>query len=96
MGNACAILSIKIQEERIGVGMASIQNDRELEFAIFCIENIAIRLGVDAEKVYEALAVKSDILSSYIVPCFDILHTQGKDYIIDDILDVMKERGVVI
>jgi hypothetical protein len=78
------------------VGMASIQNDRELEFAIFCVENIAIRLGTDAEKVYDALTLKSDILSSYIVPCFDILHTQDKDYIIDDILDVMKERGLVI
>jgi hypothetical protein len=96
MKNACAILFYKIWKARVDVGMASIQNDRELEFAIFCVENIAIRLGVDAEKVYEALTVKSDILSSYIVPCFDILHTQDKDYIIDDILDVMKERGVII
>jgi hypothetical protein len=78
------------------VGMASIQNDKELEFVIFCIENIAIRLGVGAEKVYEALAVKSDILSSYVVPYFDILHTQDKEYIIDDILNVVKERGVEI
>jgi hypothetical protein len=78
------------------VGMASIQNDRELEFAIFCVENIAIRLATDAEKVYDALTAKSDILSSYIIPCYDILHTQDKDYIIDDVLGVMKERGVVI
>jgi hypothetical protein len=78
------------------VDMAMIQNEKELEFIIFCLENIAIRLGVDAEKVYDALTVKSDILSSYIIPCYDILHTQDKDYIIDDILDVMKERGVVI
>lgn len=74
----------------------SIQNERELEFAIFCVENIAIRLGVDAEKVYDALTEKSDILNSYIVPCFDILHTQGKDYIVDDILAVMNERGVTV
>jgi hypothetical protein len=80
----------------VDVCMASIQNDRELEFAIFCVENIAIRLGVDAEKVYDALTVKSDILNSYIVPCFDILHTQDKDYIIDDVLNVMKERGAEI
>jgi hypothetical protein len=96
MGDACAILSTKTCKERMGAGMASIQNDRELEFAIFCVENIAIRLETDAEKVYDALTQKSDILSSYIVPCFDILHTQDKDYIIDDILDVIKERGVVI
>jgi hypothetical protein len=76
--------------------MASIQNNKELEFAIFCVENIAIRLGVNAEKVYEALTVKSNILNNYIITNFDILHTQGKDYIIDDILDVMQEQGVVI
>lgn len=76
--------------------MSSIQNARELEFAIFCVENVAIKLNVSAEKVYDALAEKSDILNSYIVPCFDVLHTQGKDYIVNDILDVMKERGITV
>lgn len=37
---------------------SSIQTEKELDFAIFCIENIAIYLGVDAERVYETLAVK--------------------------------------
>ncbi len=76
--------------------MSLIQNARELEFAIFCVENVAIKLNVSAEKVYDALAEKSDILDSYIVPCFDVLHTQGKDYIVNDILDVMKERGITV
>lgn len=67
-----------------------------LEFVIFCIENLAVRLGVDGKKVYDALAEKSDILESYIVPCYEVLHTQSKDYIIDDILNVMKEKGVTI
>lgn len=30
----------------------------ELEFAIFCIENIAIRLGVNAQSVYKDLTEK--------------------------------------
>ncbi len=68
--------------------------DRELEFAIFCIENIAIEIGVGAETVYDALTHKSDILNSYIVPCYEALHTQGKDYIVNDILGLMQERGV--
>lgn len=76
--------------------MNLIQNARELEFAIFCVENVAVKLHVSAEKVYDALAEKSDILNSYIVPCFDVLHTQGKDYIVNDILDVMKERGITV
>lgn len=30
-----------------------IHNADELSFAIFCIENVAINLGVSAEKVYD-------------------------------------------
>ena len=62
---------------------------RELEFAIFCIENIASRLHVDAQKVYVALSEQTNILKEY-----EVLHTQSKDYIVDDIIDVMHERGV--
>ena len=73
----------------------NIEKSRELEFAIFCIENIAAKLGVSAEKVYVALTEKSDILNDYIIPEYEILHTQGKEYIVDDIIEVMKERGVL-
>lgn len=76
--------------------MNHIRNEREVEFAIFCVENIAVSLGVPAEKVYDALTVKSDILYSYIVPCYDALHTQGKEYIVEDILEFMKERGISV
>mgnify|MGYP000139343381 FL=1 len=67
---------------------------RELEFAIFCIENIASRLHVDAQKVYVALSEQTNILKDYIIPEYEVLHTQSKDYIVDDIIDVMHERGV--
>ena len=73
----------------------NIEKSRELEFAIFCIENIAAKLGVSAEKVYDALTEKSDILNDYIIPEYEILHTQGKEYIVADIIEVMKERGVL-
>ena len=73
----------------------NIEKSRELEFEIFCIENIASKLGVSSEKVYDALTEKSDILNDYIIPEYEILHTQGKEYIVDDIIEVMKERGVL-
>lgn len=73
---------------------AHIQNQDELEFAVFCIENVAARLGVKAEDVYRIFTEKSDILYGYILPEYEVLHTQGKDYIVDDLLDVMREKGV--
>lgn len=73
-----------------------IKNSRELEFAVFCIENVAAKLGVNAERVYRAFTEKSDILNGYIVPEYEILHTQSKEYIVDELLEVMKERGVEV
>lgn len=67
---------------------------RELEFAIFCIENVASGLHVDAQNVYVALSEQTNILNDYIIPEYEVLHTQSKDYIVDDIIDVMHERGV--
>lgn len=73
-----------------------IQNAGELEFVVFCIENVAAKLGVGAERVYQAFTEKSDILNGYIVPDYEILHTQSREYIVNDLLDVMKERGVEV
>ena len=78
-----------IQDEKI-------KNSSELEFAVFCIENVAAKLGVNAEYVYQAFTEKSDILNRYIVPEYEVLHTQSREYIVDDILDVMKERGMKV
>ena len=53
-------------------------------------------MGVDAEYVYQAFTEKSDILNGYVVPEYEVLHTQSREYIVDDLLDVMKERGVKV
>ena len=35
-----------------------IKNSSELEFVVFCIENVAAKLGMDAERVYRRLPKK--------------------------------------
>ena len=72
-----------------------VDSNRELEFAVYCIENVANALGRDSDEVYRALTGKGDILHRYIIPAYDVLHTQGREYIVGDILDVMRERGVI-
>ena len=74
----------------------NIKNPEELEFAVFCIENVAAKLGVGAERVYQAFIEKSNILNGYIVPEYEVLHTQSREYIVGDLLEVMKERGVEV
>lgn len=75
---------------------ASLNNANELEFSIFCIENLAVKLNRSPERVYTALTQQSDILYRYIIPEYEVLHTQSKEYILSDILDVMQEEGIII
>ena len=74
----------------------NITNLKELEFAVFCVENVAAKLGANAEDVYKAFTDKSDILHGYIVPEYEALHTQSKEYIVNDIIELMQERGVTV
>jgi hypothetical protein len=70
-------------------------NTKELEFAVFCIENVADELGLTGAAVYRLLTERSSVLDSYILPCYDTLHTQGKEYIVNDIIDYMREKGLM-
>ena len=74
----------------------SIKNTRELEFAVYCIENVAAALGKSSGDVYRALSGDNGILAQYVLPSYDVLHTQGRDYIVNDICEVMAERGVTV
>ena len=76
-----------------GVDMNT-QEFKELEFAVFCIENVAKELTVDGTAAYDILAVQTDILQNYIIPCYDVLHTQGKEYIVNDLIDMLKAKGI--
>ena len=69
MEKTCEVVWVLISDTGgLGNDETNIRKSRELEFAIFCIENVAAKLGVSAEKVYNALAEKSDILNDYIIP----------------------------
>ena len=67
-------------------------NADKVEFAVFCIENVAIKLFCDSSELYKKL--KDSGILYYIVSSYDVLHTQSKEYIVDDIIKTMKLKGV--
>ena len=69
---------------------------RTLEFAIFCIENLAVRLHIKPRDAYDMLTKRTDLLQSYIIPSYDVLHTQDKEYIIEDIVEALKLKGMAV
>ena len=64
-------------------------------FSVFCIESLADELSMPGDKVYMLLTEESDILDNYIIPYYDALHTQGKDYIVRELVGLMKKQGVL-
>lgn len=69
-------------------------NTDNVDFITYCIGNLARRLGLSARDVYQRLKT-SGILMDYIVPSYDVLHTFGKEYLMEDLTDFMKEKGVL-
>ena len=64
-------------------------------FAVFCIESLADELNTTGDQIYKNLTRDSDILDGYIVPYYDALHTQGKEYIVRELKELMQKRGVL-
>ena len=65
---------------------------KELTFIVFLINSLAEAWKVQTRRVYEIL-VSLNILDSYIIPCYDVLHTQGRQYLVEDITGLVYERG---
>ena len=69
-------------------------DNETLEFVTYCIRKLAQVLKMSQREVYRRLK-QSGILYDYIVPSYDVLHTFSSRYLIEDITDYMKEKGVL-
>ncbi len=93
--NRCAENISQMKQAVQGVCTGNYSDD-ELRFVVFCIESLAEDMNVDPIIVHDALTKESNIVEQYIIPCYETLHTQGKEYIIDNLKEVMEERGIVL
>ena len=74
--------------------MDKITNKDISEFATFCIGCLSHILNIPQEEVYKKLN-ESGILHGYIVESYDILHTFGSKYLMNDLIDLMKEKELL-
>lgn len=72
-----------------------VMNFEQLDFATYCIGNLAVKLNVSQREVYNQLK-SSGILYDYIVKGYDVLHTFSKEYLMNDLLSYLQEKGVKI
>ena len=67
---------------------------KTLEFVTFCISKLSMMLKLPQKEIYRRLK-KSGILYGCIVPSYDVLHTFSSRYLMEDLTDYMREKGVL-
>ena len=86
-------VSFKLKNNNIiSINDSGIDSDDVLEFCIFCIEKLKEDLKISGAKAYSLLAEQTDILYSYIAKNFDVLHSQGEKYIVNDLKEILSDR----
>lgn len=66
-----------------------------LDFVVFLLHRLARSWGWSVPATYQALS-STGILTGYVVPCFDMLHTMGEQALVEDVTDFARERGVLV
>ena len=66
---------------------------KELTFVVFILYALGQHLNMTTPEVYDILN-STGILDDYIIKCYDVLHTLGKEYLDKDITDFVKEKGI--
>ncbi|OPD29751.1 hypothetical protein AL713_15870 [Clostridium botulinum] len=67
------------------------RDEKILEFVSFCIENFKIKFKIKGKEVAN-LFYESGV-TDFLIDGYDVLHTQGKDYILSEIEIFLKNRG---
>lgn len=70
--------------------------DKEsFSFVVYIIHACANKWDMTPSQVYRKLQ-SAGCIERYLVPHYDVLHTQGTGYLVGDIREYLKVRGVAI
>lgn len=91
MPKACTFLFLFVSLPQNG-GIDMSKDQRATEFAVFCLENTAKRIGINPRDVLLELK-RTDGIERFLYPSYPTLHTQGKEYIVDEVLEYIRKHN---
>lgn len=62
------------------------------EFVVFCIENTANTLNIPAPQLFQELK-RTDGIRSFLYPSYPALHTQSREYIVDETIEYLRQHN---
>lgn len=66
-------------------------DELKLAFAASCVEGIARRTGSPYIDVYERMS-RTGAIEKFILPFYDTLHTESREYLLDDVMEYMENK----
>lgn len=66
---------------------------KELTFVVFILHALGQHWNMTTPEVYEILNT-TGILDDYIIKCYDVLHALGKEYLVEDITELVRKKGI--
>lgn len=66
---------------------------KELTFVVFILYALGQHWNMTTPEVYDILN-STGILDDYIIKFYDVLHTLGKEYLVEDITEFVREKGI--
>lgn len=70
-------------------------NEEKMPFVVYLIHACADKWSKSPENVYQLLK-SSNCIDGYLVPNYEILHTQGTGYLVDDLKGYLELRGIQV
>lgn len=70
-------------------------NKDSFSFVIYMIHACANKWGFYPSEVYQKMKL-ADCIMGFLIPNYEILHTQSTQYVIEDIKEYLNVRGVSI
>lgn len=66
---------------------------KKLTFVVFVLHALSQHWNMTTPEVYDILN-STGILDDYIIKFYDVLHTLGKEYLVEDITEFVREKGI--
>lgn len=64
-------------------------------FVVYMIHRCANQWGLSPSRVYQMLE-ESGCIQSYLVPHYEVLHTQSSKYVLEDIQQYLQQRWIAV
>lgn len=75
--------------------MSNVEERKKLDFAVFLVHALAEAWKVLPRDAYRTLA-DCGALDGYVWPCYDVLHTMGRQALVDDLTGYAREKGFAV